>query len=792
TVRQRLAHEDVRLVTLTGPGGTGKTRLALQVAVELVGLYADGVFFVDLASISDPALLVPTIAQVLGVAETDDRPILDSLLDYLRRRHMLLLLDNFEQILDAAGTLDALLHTCPGLAILVTSRAPLQLRVEHESPVPPLGVPDVRRLQQPGLQAEALSRYDAVELFVERALAIRPDFILTNTNASAVAELCARLDGLPLAIELAAARLRLLSPEAMLPRLGHGLDLLAGGRRDLPARQQTLRNTIAWSYELLSATERRLFRHLSVFVGGFTLAAAAAVCGTTLVPGPASDPGSETRRSAEIDVLDVIGALVDHNLLRPTEVTADEPRFAMLETIREYGLEQLEASGEKDDVRRLHLAWCVDLSNRSAQLGRGAAQGAWLDRLEAEYDNLRAALRCSEAASCDPEIGLRLATTLANAFWPMRGHFHEGRGWLTRLLARPTARTVVRADALNRAGYLAMRQNDYAAALPLFDEALAIWRDIGDANGTAVTLRNLGVVAHHQGDHDRARTMFEESLPLHRQLGDRYGVQMSQLYFADLLRDCGEDARAATSYEEGLNLARERGDGHGVAYALRGLGHMARVRGDYARAGELLRESLELLRPLRDRRCIPLCLEGLACIAIGPDWADRATRLLGAANAIQSNTGAPAPPSELADYQRTEADARSTLGMEQFAAVWAEGTMLPLDAVIAYALEGAGEAHTASARAPSPRPVLVAPSESSAAVRTQPPDGPRLSARECEVVTLIAGGLSNRQIAERLVLSVRTVERHIENVYNRLGISGKAGRAIVTAYAIRHHLIDSL
>lgn len=809
-LRALLGRPETRLVTLTGPGGSGKTRLAMQAAVDVLGLFEDGVFAVELAPISDPGLVVGAIARALDVRDVAGRPLLDAVIDRVAARRLLLVLDNFEQVLPAAVDVDALLRGCPRLAVLVTSRAPLHLRGERELPVPPLALPDAGRAATP----ETLARSEAVALLVDRAAAIRPGFALTEANAPAVAEICRRLDGLPLAIELAAARLRLLPPEALLARLGHALDLLTSGPSDLPARQQTLRRTIAWSYDLLQPDEQRLFRRLSVFVGGFTLEAAETLCADTLEvedvgarlgradpaergAGVASDGGRHdhdhgpTRLGPpyappHATVFDLLASLVDHNLVRTGEGPTGEPRFTMLETVREYALERLAVSGDVSELRRRHLAYFLGLAERANEHGGDQLHAEWLDRLEADHDNLRAALARSEQQPGEPEVGLRLASLLAG-YWLLRGHHREGRAWLGRLLARAPAPTAARALALDRAGFLAVRQNDYVAATPLLEEALALWRELGDQAGLARTLLSFGVVAHHERDFARAEAMLQESLGLSREIGNTRGVEMALHYLGDLALDRGEHVVAVSRYEQSLALARQHGNNHGIAYALRGLGHVARARGDYVRARRLIRESLALLAVLRDRRCIPLCLEGLACMTVGPDWAERATRLLGAAFGIQEATGAPAPPAELADYRRTEADARATLGEARFAALWAEGAALSLQEAIACAL---GEDEGAPAEMPEDAGgwAGVARPARAAGHGTRRRPGVPLSAREREVVALIAAGLSNREIAERLVLSVRTVERHIENVYNRLGISGKAGRAIVTAYALRHDL----
>jgi predicted ATPase/DNA-binding CsgD family transcriptional regulator len=746
TVCDLLRRDGVRLVTLTGVGGSGKTRLAMHVAAELATAFADGAVFVDLAPVSDSALVAPTIAHRLGDIDARGHASFDAIVECIRDQRRLLVLDNFEQVLGAVGIVDDLLRACPGVSVLVTSRAPLQIRAEREFPVPPLKVPDATVR----LSLNELSQFEAIALFVDRATAIRPDFALTESNAAAVVEICSRLDGLPLAIELATARLRLLSPEAILPRLG--LDLLGGGRRDLPARHQTLRTGIAWSYDLLSERQQMLFRRLSVFVGGFTLAAAAAVCGM---------PASE-----ETLVLEEVGALVDNNLVRSAGFVAGEQRYSMLETIREFGSEQLQAHDEAPVTRSRHLAWYLD---RAEQQRSPTPHGLdLLARFDAEFDNFRAALRWSCSGAGDPELGLRMVAAI-DRMWNMRGHFVEARAWLDRLLPLCKQRTAARASALTLAGFLATRQNDDVSATPLFEEALDIRRELGDSRGLATTLYHFAVVPHHQGDHRRAQAMLEESLAIARAARHQGVVEMGLLFLADLVLDRGDFSHATRLYNDALAVARPRGNTHSIAYGVRGLGHVARAQGQYTRAHQLLTESLQMFAELRDQRCVPLCLEGLACIAVGPDWAERAARLLGAAHAYQKKTGAPAPPSELADYLRTEADARAELGDERFGAMWAQGADMAFVEAVGYALTDAA-------------PTTVTPR-----VRTRV----SLSPRERQVVALIAGGLSNGEIAGQLVLSVRTVERHIENVYNRLGIRGKAGRAIVTAYSLRHHLIES-
>jgi predicted ATPase len=750
-----LRRADVRLVTLTGTGGTGKTQLGQQVAAELAEAFPDGVWFVRLARLSDPALVLPTIAQTLGLQEVGSRPLEEALRAYLRERHLLLLLDNFEQLTAAAPQVGALLADSLGLTVLVTSRVPLHLRGEKTYPVAPLALPPplTQSSASPALPAslapdavERLTQYAAVTLFLQRALDARPDFALTTANAPVVAEICARLDGLPLAIELAAARVKLLPPHQLLQRLERRLPLLTGGAQDLLERQRTMRATLAWSEDLLTPTDRVLFRRLAVFVGGCTLEAAEAVC--------AAPEGAEP---LGMEVLEGLSALVDQSLVQPRE-EGGEPRFGMLHVIREYALERLEASGEAAALHRTHAAYLLALVEQAEPELVGPAAPGWLDRLEREHDNLRAAL--GWACACgEVETGLRLVGAIG-PFWEARGHLREGQAWVERLLAleaapretggdgdaaaskspaaamastEATASTdateaarvrgralftgarlawrqgayAVAADWLEQAEALARRAGDWRTtalavnalglladdqggrerAAARYEESLALYREADDRWGIALELNNLGNIAVRQGDRERGEALHIEALALFREVGDRMGSALALVSLGVVAMSRGDVERAAARFEESLALNREVGDRGGIAFAWEGLGWVALKRGEVAQAEALGREALALHWDLGDPPWIAGSLEMLASVVVVAGQGERAARLLGAATALREKVGAPLLPTGRGNVEQAVALARAALGEEQWAVAFAAGRALSLEEAVAEALD---------------------------------------------------------------------------------------------------------
>jgi len=602
-----LQREDVGLLTLSGPGGVGKTRLALQVAAEVAPQFADGVAFISLASLKDPTLVLPTIARALGVSQTGDDTLEERLLAYLQPREVLLVLDNVEQLLAAAPLAAQALALAPRLKLLVTSREPLRVRGEQIVLVPPLKLPDPAHI--PDL--EQLVQIPAVALFVERAREARPDFALTAENAASIVAICQRLDGLPLALELAAAGLRVLSPAALLARLERGMPLLMRGARDLPERQQTLRNTIAWSYELLSERDQQVFRRLAVFEGGFTLEAVQAVCvfdtAGTSSPTQADDDGA---------ILDQLAQLLDKSLVQPQQGTGGEPRFTMLETIHEYAQEQLANSGEAAAAQRRHADYFLRVALEAEPHMSRPEREVWMERLDREEANLRAALAWSKADSNAVQTGLRLVGALA-FYWFLLGYLHEGRTWLEAMLERTdgTDRSAARGKALVGAGWLAWAEGDYEAASPRAEEGLSIVREMGDKRAIGNAEWLLGMVRVGQRNSAAARPLLEESRTLFKELGDVWGEANTLYLLGSATYFSGDRAAARAPYEESLRLFQEQGDVLYAAMVLSALAVMVSSQGDEEMARSLYEQSLPLLRASRDRGRL-----GMILINVGDAW----------------------------------------------------------------------------------------------------------------------------------------------------------------------------
>jgi predicted ATPase/class 3 adenylate cyclase len=663
--------EGSRLLTLTGPGGTGKTRLALQAAAEELTSFSDGVFYAPLATITDPALVPSTIAESLRLRGESDRPIAETLKQYLSDKELLLVLDNFEQVFEAGPLVSELLAAAPRLKVLVTSRTVLDLSGEQEMPVPPLELPDPRRLPD----VETLSQYEAVTLFIERALATKPDFSVTNENAPAVAEICVRLDGLPLAIELAAARVKILPPEAILQRLDQRLELLTRGARDLPARQRSLRGAIEWSYDLLDDTERRVFERVSVFVGGCSLDAFEAVCGA---------------EHLGIDAIEALSSLVDKSLLRRNQTEPDEPRFVMLKTIREYGLERLNSSAEAEEIRDRHATYFLDLAQRAEPELTGTDQSRWLDLVSNDHDNFRAALTwATERGNVEPAL---LAAGALWRFWHQRGHLAEGRTRTEELLRQPSAssRTIGRFKALSGAGSLAYWQNDYEPTRSYYREALDIARDRNDRPGIALGALNMGFGRLLEGDRNRAEDLFRESAAVYEEVGDLLGQAQTETLIGWMLSLRGDIEKGLERYEHGVALLREVGDRFGLADSLGGIAQLYIQAGRLNEARSVSLEALQLFHEADNHSGISFVLEALGELESRLGRFDRALRLAGAADAIREVVGGGAPP-ELMQIEDPRTRAGERMSEEEIERAWAEGRAMSLEEALAYARNGGTE-----------------------------------------------------------------------------------------------------
>jgi predicted ATPase/DNA-binding CsgD family transcriptional regulator len=736
-----------RLLTLTGPGGAGKTRLALELATQVVEHFEDGVWWVELAPISDPNLAPQAVSRVLNVYERPGRPVTEAIVEDLRELEILLVMDNCEHLVGACALLaDALVRACPGLGILATSREVLGLAGERNFPVPPLSLPDPGRPQA----FESVAEYEAIRLFVERARDVVPGFELTKANAPAVARLCERLEGIPLAIELAAARVMVLSVEQISSRLEDSITLLTGGSRTAEPRQRTLRAAIDWSYDLLPEEERVLFRRLSVFAGGFTLEAAEAVCG-----GEGLEPG---------EVLDLLTHLVDKSLVMVAERGGATTRYRLLETVRQYGQERLEEGGEAGPVKEQHARYYLALAEEAEP--HLVEQEVWLDRLGREHANFRAALSWSldtEEAQ-DPvaeraQLGLRLAAALAQVrFWNAYGP-SEGRRWLERGLAETApSPSPVRAKALREAGWIATHQGDYELAVTLLEESMSLFEELGDRPGVATSLFFLGHLTMHGGDHERVKALGRDAEALRHELEDRQAIaHLLNLLGAAALCE-GDHGQAITFLRGSLALNRELGNSWSACICLTFLGVIALEQEDPERAVGHYEENMHLLQGLGDKTGIAYCLRGMACAASLRGDPSRAARLWGTSETVSRDIGLPLSPFDRAhpDYENLVNTVRPRLGEAAWETTVAEGRAVTAEEAVEYALS-----------AEDATPVSHQDTRTSSL----------LSAREAEILTLVAEGLTNPQVAKRLYLSPRTVGQHLRSIYRKFGVSSRAAAA---------------
>ena len=738
-----LRREGTPLLTLIGPGGVGKTRLAIEVASKLTGEFPDGIIFVSAASISRPADLLPLVAELAGIRETRNRSVEERLERFLAAKRLLIVLDNVEQIADAGPTIAALLAGNSGLRLLVTSRVPLQVSGEQEFEVRPLPLPD------PGMRLpEELARTPAVALFMQRARAVKPDLRLTEDNAQAIAEVCRSLDGLPLAIELAAARSKVLAPSALLARLTHSLRILTGGPRDQPARLQTMRDAIAWSYHLLREEEQALFRNLSVFVGGGSLEAAEAISKDLDLPG--------------IDGLEGLTMLATNSMVQMAEGVGGEPTFTLLQTTREFGLEQLAAHDETEAARRRHAEWCLRLTDDAWQMFASRLDhGTWLDRMESTHGNLRLALEWLDETG-DTASALLLSGRLS-WFWYVRGHLVEGRQWLERTLERGAeAPPDTRARALLGLAILTHWQGDDAQATACLEECLALSKAIEDAWLTAFALFMLGVVAEDTGDFERAIPLQEDAHRRFLELGDRANAALSMTHLGIVAWGAGDLDAAIPRLEAALQAQRELNDTWAASVSLSYLGFAACDRQQFDHAAAYFTESLVMRWGMRTQEEVAHGIANFATLAAALGQYHRAARLFGAAAAEREAIHLMLQEPERSRYARAVDDTRHHLPDDAFTAAWEEGRRLTPEQAVSEALT----------QLPEPR--------AEPGIATAPDD--RLTPREMDVLSLLVQGKTDREIAEALFVSVRTAHGHVANILAKFKVHTRTA-AVAAAIA---------
>jgi predicted ATPase/DNA-binding CsgD family transcriptional regulator/tetratricopeptide (TPR) repeat protein len=733
-----------RLVTLTGPGGVGKTSVAIEAARARRDDFPDGVVFVSLAPVRDAVFVIPTIARSLGAPDAGSIIDATGLADLLAESSMFLVLDNLEQVVSCAVEVAALLARCPNIRILTTSRVVLNIHGERVFPIPPLTLPPA------GAEADLAQLTDvaAIELFIERARAVDPSFMLDSGNAPAVVEICRRLDGLPLAIELAAARLRLLPPAALLSRLERRLVLLTGGPRDAPSRQQTLRDALAWSYDLLSEHEQWVFRRLSVFVGGFTIEAAEAI-----TAGKAA-AGADAEHLPPM--LDILSTLVDNSLVRQVN-SGDEPRFMILETIREFGAEQLESRGEIDGTRRSHANYVIELVEHLRPQIEGPDSRVVLDRFEREHPNIRAALTFA-LESGDGELGVRIVASVWK-FWVVHSHTPEGRRWIEQVLALPGNVTpAYRLEALYAVCNFLIDDEELDEATRLAEEGLSLARAVDDVHLESRMLFTLGLIAHHEGDATLAASRSEGALVLARQVSDSipfadHMTAMILVNLATFAQEVGDIDRALEAAQQARSIWQRRGDPWGLALSTEALANVAFARGDLEQAAHSFRQGQSLFRDLSDRSGMVNCLAGIAMVAAGVGRFTAAARLLAASAAARQSIGNPVPVLIRQPLERSIAQARSELGERRFEAAWQAGLELTLEDAFAEA--------------------TILPLDQ----QSKPTTSHGLTARELDVLRLMAEGRTDREIADALFISYRTTTTHVGNILNKLGADSRTAAA---------------